>query len=430
MSFTDLLRLSTKQLRARKIETMLIVLAVALCVLVLDAILSPLYHSRLTMTNIEDYIVTVSRSGLNITGELLNMSGLPLIRHNVPDDPNIQKLTIKKVEEIFQTIPEAKFYFYGGRTFYYLRGYYQQPFYTSNSINLDQEGLLALTSLSPEAISGLGLQLENGSIYSKDDFLNNKPYIILGSDLANKLFPNENPIGKTIETVSLNAPTFIVLGVLKPLEIELDNKKYSIIDNLKNDTNKMAISSFTPLNYNEQEPIFNSVMFYPKTISPKLHSQLSSYLDKHYKDIFTAYSSYTSFNLSIKKWNRSYLILGIIASLILLIACINIMNLFFTRIIKQNRSIGLNMALGASKKNIFNQYLVTSLIQGLLGSLIGVLIFWLISKTSITKTLQLYFNSQAIIFGIATGVFMSLIFGLYPAILASKTSPVDALRME
>lgn len=432
MSFSDLLRLSSKQLRARKIETMLIVLAIALCVLVLAVILSPLYVSRLPVKDIRDFIVTVNQSASNINNELLNGSGFPLIRYDIPDDPSSHRLTIKEVEEIFQAIPESKFYFSGSRSGSRIRGYNQYlPSSFSQGSNIGyQGGMLSLTPLTPEAIYGLELKLASGSLYTKEDYLNNKPYIILGSDLAKSLFPSENPIGKTVETISVNSPTFTVLGVLEPVSFDSDDKKYSAVNNLLKDINQMAISSYTSVIPPEQGPTYSVVFFYPKTPSLKLQNQIASYLKKHYKGFFNASCPYASYSSAMKNWQKSYLVLGIIATLILLIACINIMNLFFVRIAKQNRSIGLNVALGATKKTIFSQYLVTAIIQGLLGGFLGVLIFWCISKTGLRQTFHLVFNIQAILWGIASGIFMSLVFGIYPAVVAASTSPVDALRME
>lgn len=423
MSIADILRYSLTQLKSKKLETFLVIFAVTLSVLVFNAILSPTYHKYKIKDNIEHYKVSI-RPGRDLGSNfLINKPGLPITPYQNLEDLNGARLTLPFIEELCQGVPGVDFYLSGSTNSSILRGYTNISSFTS-TVNYNAPGHFGFIHMTPDAMNGFSLKLKSGSPYTKDDFLNNRPYVILGCELAEKLFPNSDPVGKTVEFNNTLVPTLTVLGVFAPYEIpEIAN--YSI----KN-INQIAASSYVYLRFQENEINYPSVNIYPKESNLNLYKRINSYLEKHYPGVFTVSSLASSMESAYQDYERSYIALGLIAAFILLIACINIINLHFARIAKQQQTIGLNLALGATKKTIFFQYLVTSLIQGLTGGILGVLLLWLISLTKVSQTFYIIFNSQAVLYGITVGVLMSVIFGIYPAIIASQTSPVEALRME
>jgi putative ABC transport system permease protein len=128
-----------------------------------------------------------------------------------------------------------------------------------------------------------------------------------------------------------------------------------------------------------------------------------------------------------------------VAGFSLLIGGIGIMNIMLVSVADRTREIGLRKALGAKSRDILGQFLVEAVMLcafgGLLGLLLGVAfgsgVAWIVTSFIIKtinwpSALPLFWAIISLIFSAAIGVF----FGLYPAVRASRMTPVEALRAE
>lgn len=128
--------------------------------------------------------------------------------------------------------------------------------------------------------------------------------------------------------------------------------------------------------------------------------------------------------------------LGGIAAISLLVGGIGIMNIMLVSVIERTKEIGLRKAVGARDFDILMQFMVESLIIGLFGGLLGVLVGWGISSAisgvaimggnALNAKLSLNSVLLAVIFSVSVG----LVFGIYPARRAANLEPVEALRTE
>ena len=124
-------------------------------------------------------------------------------------------------------------------------------------------------------------------------------------------------------------------------------------------------------------------------------------------------------------------LLGGIAGISLLVGGIGIMNIMLVSVTERTREIGLRKAVGAKRKDILKQFLTESVTLSLIGGLIGILLGLggsrLLAAAMGAQTVVTV-NSVvlAFVFSAAIGIF----FGIYPAIRASKLSPIDALKYE
>jgi ABC-type antimicrobial peptide transport system permease subunit len=116
---------------------------------------------------------------------------------------------------------------------------------------------------------------------------------------------------------------------------------------------------------------------------------------------------------------------------------IGIMNIMLVSVTERTREIGLRKALGATNRDILRQFLLEAMLLTLGGGAIGVALgasFSLITSVLLTHVVSLdwtfTFPLSAAILGISISVFIGLLFGLYPALQASKKSPIEALRYE
>jgi putative ABC transport system permease protein len=120
-----------------------------------------------------------------------------------------------------------------------------------------------------------------------------------------------------------------------------------------------------------------------------------------------------------------------IAAISLLVGGIGIMNIMLVTVTERTREIGLRKALVAKKKTITTQFLMEAVmitfIGGLIGTLIGILTSFVLSKA---MNLPFLFSVPPIIlaFGVSAGV--GVLFGWYPAQKAAQLEPIEALRYE
>jgi putative ABC transport system permease protein len=128
--------------------------------------------------------------------------------------------------------------------------------------------------------------------------------------------------------------------------------------------------------------------------------------------------------------------LGGIAAISLLVGGIGIMNIMLVSVIERTKEIGLRKAVGARDRDIMLQFVVESLIIGLVGGLVGVLLGWGISSAfggiammgGTSMNAKVSFDS--ILLSVMFSIIVGLVFGIYPASRAAKLEPVEALRTE
>ncbi|HXA06538.1 MAG TPA: ABC transporter permease [Bryobacteraceae bacterium] len=120
-----------------------------------------------------------------------------------------------------------------------------------------------------------------------------------------------------------------------------------------------------------------------------------------------------------------------IAAISLLVGGIGIMNIVLATVMERTREIGVRRATGARRNDIVRQFLTESVLisvgGGALGIAFGYLLSWLIARTAEWKTIVTT-SSIFIAFGVSVAV--GVIFGIYPAVKASRVDPIEALRYE
>ncbi len=120
-----------------------------------------------------------------------------------------------------------------------------------------------------------------------------------------------------------------------------------------------------------------------------------------------------------------------IAAISLLVGGIGIMNIVLATVMERTREIGVRRSIGARRFDIVRQFLTESVLisvgGGLLGIAFGFFLAWLIARTAEWKTIVTN-SSVFIAFGVSVAV--GVVFGIYPAVKASRINPIDALRYE
>ncbi len=120
-----------------------------------------------------------------------------------------------------------------------------------------------------------------------------------------------------------------------------------------------------------------------------------------------------------------------IAAISLLVGGIGIMNIVLATVLERTREIGIRRSIGARRFDIVRQFLTESVFisvgGGLLGIGFGFFLAWLIARTAEWKTIV---TTSSVVIAFGVSVVVGMVFGIYPAMKASRINPIDALRYE
>jgi putative ABC transport system permease protein len=111
------------------------------------------------------------------------------------------------------------------------------------------------------------------------------------------------------------------------------------------------------------------------------------------------------------------------------------MNIMLVSVTERTREIGIRKAVGAKRRDILSQFLVEAIVVSVAGGIIGILIGGglsrLIGNLDMNgQSIRSVVAPDAVILSFAVSAAVGLFFGIYPAMRASRLSPIDALRYE
>ncbi|HKR64928.1 MAG TPA: ABC transporter permease [Thermoanaerobaculia bacterium] len=269
-------------------------------------------------------------------------------------------------------------------------------------------------------------QTSSGDFFSADDVRANRRIAVLGNTVAQNLFPGEDPVGAEIQ---IRSAIFKVIGVLAPKGQTASGSDSDDVVLVPYTTASQTLSgrSFLPqiLASTASEGEVGAAQEEIRTIlreSHRVQEGAEDFTVRNQSDLASAAEGSTKVMT---------LLLAAIASISLLVGGIGIMNIMLVSVTERTREIGIRMAIGARGSDVLTQFLVESVVVGVLGGLVGLAVGYTGAKvlghftgweTVISPVLMLI----AVGFSGAVGVF----FGYYPARKAAALNPIEALRFE
>jgi len=271
-------------------------------------------------------------------------------------------------------------------------------------------------------------EVDKGNFISENDNGERRQVMVLGFQLAEDLFENDNPIGRRIK-VNYNGQVYMfdVIGVMKEkggsMGGSLDDQAYIplsvAMDKL---TNSDYVSSYIAQAASSEKA---------STAVNELKNFMVKFLDDEDQEQFRIFSQDEILDTVSSVTRTMSMMLGGIAAISLLVGGIGIMNIMLVSVTERTREIGVRKALGARNAHILFQFLMESLNLTSFGGILGIGFGW-----GTAYFLSRYGNWPMVIaplsIGLAFGfaLFIGIFFGLYPAMKAAKMNPVDALRYE
>ena len=272
--------------------------------------------------------------------------------------------------------------------------------------------------------------VEEGRFFTESDVNYRAMVTVLGVDVAETLFPNQDPIGKEISIGGRNfsPKRFLVIGVME--------KRPSILGDSQNNFVLLPHDTYKKLYPEEKE-----LLLVAKPESPELMDQAMDEITQVMRirrglsadkpnnfalatqdDLMDMYRSITS---------AIYMVMVVISSIGLLVGGVGVMNIMLVSVTERTREIGIRKAIGAKKKDIMWQFLVEAMTLSGTGGILGIIIGLALSQfigavTPLASGVSLFW----IILGFSVAVSVGLIFGIYPAYRAARVDPIVSLRYE
>ncbi|EAZ82814.1 ABC transporter [Algoriphagus machipongonensis] len=268
--------------------------------------------------------------------------------------------------------------------------------------------------------------------------------LVISQGFSKANFPNESPIGKVIHLVSpylSESRPFLITGVIE----DIPSNTY-----LRADGIQISAPSTTELNsegwgYYEEQMILLKAQTDLPAFKEKVNTWYSNYTTDaseeakkrlptfDFQPIEDIYLKSEFASQAVKGSQSNVYLFSGIAFLLLLIACINFINLSAARSINRIREVGVRKVLGAGKKQLISQFLNESLLFFLIAGLLASSVYAL-SLVHLERFLghdlevNLFENGRLLIIFVAIVISLSVLAGLYPAWMVSGFAVSNSLK--
>ncbi|MDP8207100.1 MAG: ABC transporter permease [Candidatus Electryonea clarkiae] len=284
----------------------------------------------------------------------------------------------------------------------------------------DRVGIIGVTPATADAMSWMP---EYGRYITDSDMITTRKICVIGADVKEQIFEPYDPMGRNLRVGPYN---FKVVGILE--------KKGSTFGQ-SNDNYVMIPFSTLTHNFGHRRDVTIAVKAKDPSQMNDLIDELT-WLMRRARNLAPNEDNDFSINDSAmltdfyKRITAGIYAAGvIIGGISLLVGGIGIMNIMLVSVTERTWEIGMRKAVGARTTSILWQFLVESMIITMIGGIVGILVAMIGGKLLgqfLPTSLPLWLGLSAMAFSAVVG----LIFGLFPAVRASRLDPIVALRQE
>jgi len=271
------------------------------------------------------------------------------------------------------------------------------------------------------------LRVDLGRMISQIDEENASHVVVLGSEAADILFENINPIG---EDIKIDGVKYRVVGVAEErgqrFGNSMDNRAYMPLTTYFKYYGQASFTSlnycFTVLDMDEFDEGMREVINELRIIRGDMPGE---------EDSFETWTNASLLDQLNRMTAAIKIAAAIIASIALLASGIGIMNIMLVTVSERTREIGVRKSLGAKRRDVLYQFMFEALILTEIGGVIGILLGVIGGNVvAIVAKMSFVFPWNWAFIGLAVCSAIALIFGSYPAYKAASLDPIEALRYE
>ena len=307
---------------------------------------------------------------------------------------------------------------------------------------------------TPKAFEVINLRLARGALFTQLQYDRSEAVCVLGASLADQMFKYQDPIGSQIRVGTSGQSTVIltVIGVLEPTGLRAGTDSAAVVER------DLDQDLYFPLTLAQDRFGDTIVRRIPGSIERKVIELSEIWLQADRIENVESTASVAQYIMEIghkdtpdftvkapiqilrnaERLNRifNFIMVGI-ASFSLVVGGIGIMNIMLATVTERTKEIGIRRALGAKRKHIILQFLIETTTISIGGGLIGIT-----GGVTLAKLLPIivqYVSEQnyptnvttwSVVGSFAVSGLIGIGFGLYPAVMAARMNPIEALRHE
>lgn len=275
----------------------------------------------------------------------------------------------------------------------------------------------------------------DGRFISDRDVSRRGDVIVLGSEVAEDLFGENDAVGKEVK---IKGKRFTIIGVL-------GSKGGAFLGFSMDAVVVIPITTYQTKIYSQRTTQGDdavqsiAVQLSSADFKDEVIADIEDILRKRHrigsddKDDFSVVSQEQMFGMMEQITGIFTIFLGALASISLLVGSIGIMNIMLVSVTERTREIGIRKAVGAKRRDILLQFLLEAATLGLVGGAIGITIGWLLSY-GISQVdmggqmINAVVTPDIVILAISVSFIIGIVSGIYPAMRAARLNPIDALH--
>ena len=411
MPFFDAIRLALAQIRVQKLKSFFTLLGVVIGVMFLIAVVSIVEGmSRYMEHDFVGKLVGVNTISLKRNAEFSDMS-----EEEWRAMQRRPRIRITDVEPVVSALPPG--------TLWSAEGYNNVPI----SSQWARPANLEAWAVEGDYFKIREMGVDRGRLITAQEMALGSPVVVIGKEIADRYFPNLDPIGRQLRVAGL---PYTVIGVAESqgsiFGLSLD--RFAIApyrSPLRHVVNRPQVIDALKIKI----PGDGDMVEAQETIRQVMRSRRG--LRASQPDNFALETSESA----LKFWTEiksKLVIAGIILPAIgLIVGAIVIMNIMLVAVAERTREIGIRKALGARRRDIMSQFLVEAATLSTVGAIIGIGTGILLAQfIAAVSPLPASVAPWSIVAGVIVGAGVGIVSGIYPASRASRLDPILALRSE
>lgn len=417
MRFADFVIQTLRPIRSKKLESALIVLAIAFGVGMITGFSSLIRlsatHTQQARQKLQYRELRLESSGHEAEANRTFYSS-QAISELLPVAKALPRISVDIATEIKQQTPAIEYAYLA-----------EEELLDSRSDA--PEGFVNFVRSTLEYPRAAKLKLLSGSWFGQKDIDTKANLIIVSNEYARHIFKNEDVIGKTLRNyrANLSQVELMIVGVFAVPE-------HSVY---WSDSNRDGIAGIAPYrgDLTPGKIDLGAFRFVAKVGAfEQARGELLDAAQRRWGKHLNIYSRISELQRDQQNSNSLMTIVMLFTSLGLLIASLNVTNLMMARVKSRTRQIGIIGALGASKKMVYWLYLGESIMLGVLGSLGGLIVALVVvvlaNSTSRGGEYSFQIGLPEVALCIGLSVVLAMIFGMVPAMVAARQNITLALR--
>ncbi|KKP33048.1 MAG: hypothetical protein A2312_01315 [Candidatus Staskawiczbacteria bacterium RIFOXYB2_FULL_32_9] len=289
--------------------------------------------------------------------------------------------------------------------------------------------------------SVINSNMQSGTFFTEQESSGGANVVVLGSYVAEQLFGQSetNPIGQVIKVRNSSQEKaggipLRIIGVIEPRGStffqDQDDQIFLPLPIGQQQLLGIHYLQMIHIKVDSSENIDQTITSLNTILKQRHHIQRDIDVDYTIRNVSDAIDILNTITNALR------LFLTAMASISLVVGGIGILNIMLATVAERTREIGLRKAVGASNMAIMKQFLLEAgtltFLGGIIGIIIGIIISYLISLLMKYLGYDWAFvvSISSVLLAIGVSILTGVIFGLYPALKASRLNPIDALRYE